>query len=132
VIFAMGIIGTGLLAIPVLAGSAAYALGEAKRWPIGLSKEPNEAKAFYAAIAIATLLGSAIVFSPLDPIKALVWSAVINGVLAAPVMVLLMVMSARGKIMGSNVITGPIRWIGWIATGVMAAAVVAMVATSFV
>jgi Mn2+/Fe2+ NRAMP family transporter len=97
-----------------------------------LSREPSEAKAFYAAIAIATLLGSAILFSHLDPIKALVWSAVINGVLAAPVMVLLMLMCVRRDIMGSNAITGPIRWIGWIATGVMTVAVLAMVTTSFV
>ena len=129
-IFALGIIGTGLLAIPVLAGSAAYALGEARQWPIGLDRKPRKAKAFYATIAIATLVGTAIDFSPIDPIKALFWSAVINGVVATPVMAMMMLMTARADIMKENVVVGPLRWIGWLSTAIMAAAVIAMIATS--
>src|SRR4029453_10133929 len=81
-IFTLGIVGTGLLSVPVLAGSAAYALGETHRWRIGLDRRPMEAKAFYAAIALATMVGVLINFSPIDPIKGLYWSAVINGVVA--------------------------------------------------
>jgi len=128
-VFALGIIGTGLLAIPVLAGSAAYALGEALRWPTGLARKPRDAKAFYATIAAATLLGTGINFSPIDPIKALYWSAVINGVVAVPVMALMMLMTARRDIMAGNTVRGPLRWVGWLSTAVMAAAVAAMVAT---
>jgi NRAMP (natural resistance-associated macrophage protein)-like metal ion transporter len=130
-IFALGIIGTGLLAIPVLAGSAGYALGEAMRWPTGLARKPKEAKAFYATIAIATLLGTAIDFSPLDPIKALFWSAVINGIVSVPVMVMMMLMTVRSDIMEGNTIAGPLKWIGWLATGIMGAAVIVMIGTSF-
>src|ERR1700758_736858 len=85
-VFALGIIGTGLLAVPVLAGSAAYALAEARKWPEGLARKPRKARAFYATIAVATLLGVLINFSPISPIKALYWSAVINGVAAVPIM----------------------------------------------
>jgi Mn2+/Fe2+ NRAMP family transporter len=92
-IFTLGIIGTGLLAVPVLAGSAAYALGEGRRWPVGLDRRPKEAAAFYASVAIATLMGIGLNFTPINPIKALYWSAVINGVVAVPVMVLLMLMT---------------------------------------
>src|SRR5689334_23892138 len=79
-VFTLGIVGTGLLAVPVLAGSAAYAVGEACKWPVGLARRPLAAKAFYGTIALATVLGAAINFSPINPIKALFWSAVINGV----------------------------------------------------
>src|SRR5438270_9481398 len=94
-IFTLGIVGTGLLAVPVLAGSAAYALGEARRWPSGLSRRPGEAKAFYATIILSTLIGMAIGLSPLDPIRALFWSAVINGVVAVPVMVMIMLLTSN-------------------------------------
>jgi NRAMP (natural resistance-associated macrophage protein)-like metal ion transporter len=130
-IFALGIIGTGLLAIPVLAGSAAYALGEAREWPIGLARRPMEAKAFYATITLATVVGTAVDFSPIDPIKALYWSAVINGVVSCPVMLTMMLMTARSDIMGENTIHGPLRWIGWLATGVVTVAVAGMVFRSF-
>jgi len=130
-IFALGIIGTGLLAIPVLAGSAAYALGEARKWPIGLSRQPMEAKAFYATIAIATVVGTAVEFSPIDPIKALYWSAVINGIVSCPVMLTMMLMTRRTDIMGENTIGGPLQWIGWLATAVMTVAVIGMILTSF-
>lgn len=130
IVFAMGIIGTGLLAVPVLAGSGAYALGEARRWPTGFSRNWQEAKAFYATVAIATLVGMVINFSGLDPIKALYWSAVINGVIAVPVMATMMLMAARSDIMGRFAVGGVLKWLGWIATLVMAAAVIAMLVTS--
>ena len=125
-VFALGIIGTGLLAVPVLAGSAAYALGEARRWPEGLARKPKAAKAFYATIALATMVGALINFSPINPIKALFWSAVINGVVAVPVMAIMMILTANPKIMGEFVVGGALRAVGWIATGVMAAAVVGL------
>jgi NRAMP (natural resistance-associated macrophage protein)-like metal ion transporter len=128
-LFAAGIIGTGLLAVPVLAGSAAYAVAETFDWRIGLGRRPAQARGFYAIIAIATLLGVALNFTPVDPIKALFWSAVINGVIAVPVMVIVMLLSARTEVMGRFVVTGPLRLLGWAATVVMGAAVTVMIAT---
>jgi Mn2+/Fe2+ NRAMP family transporter len=128
-IFTIGIIGTGLLAVPVLAGSAAYAVGEGRRWPVGLDRRPKEATAFYASLAIATLLGLGLNFTPLNPIKALYWSAVINGIVAVPVMVLLMLMSADRKIMGEFVIRGWLRALGWLSTAAMGACVTGMAIT---
>lgn len=125
-IFAIGIIGTGLLAVPVLAGSAAYAIGEARQWPMGLARRPKEAQAFYATLVIATLIGMIINFAPIDPIKALFWSAVINGVVAVPVMVVMMLLSARPDIMGRFVVSGFLNWLGWLATSLMGVVVVAM------
>ena len=119
-IFALGIIGTGLLAVPVLAGSAAYAIGEGCKWPVGLSRRPNHAKAFYATLAGATLLGIGITLTPINPMDALYWSAVINGVVAVPVMVVMMLMTARKTIMGDFTVRGPLKWLGWTATGAMA------------
>ena len=130
-VFALGIIGTGLLAVPVLAGSGAYALGEARRWPTGFSRNWQEAKAFYATVAIATLVGMVMNFSGIDAIKALYWSAVLNGVVAVPVMTTMMLMAARSDIMGRFAVGGALKWLGWTATAVMALAVVAMLVTSF-
>jgi Mn2+/Fe2+ NRAMP family transporter len=130
-VFTLGILGTGLLAVPVLAGSAAYALAEARRWPEGLARKPRAAKAFYATIAMATMVGAAINFSPINPIKALFWSAVVNGVVAVPVMAIMMIMTASPKIMGKFAVGGALRAVGWIATAVMAAAVVGMGITAF-
>jgi NRAMP (natural resistance-associated macrophage protein)-like metal ion transporter len=129
VVFAVGIIGTGLLAVPVLAGSAAYAIGEAWKWPIGLSKDPEDAVAFYSTVAAAGALGIALTLSPLDPIKALYWAAVINGVVAVPVMTVMMLMTRENRIMGKFVITGWLRWLGWVSTAAMAACVLAMIAS---
>lgn len=129
-IFALGIIGTGLLAVPVLAGSAAYAICEARKWPTGLARQPLEARAFYATIVIATLSGVAITFSPLDPIKALFWSAVINGVVSAPVMTMMMLIGSNPKIMKDFRISGTLKYVGWIATAVMLAASIGMGVTS--
>jgi Mn2+/Fe2+ NRAMP family transporter len=128
VVFALGIVGTGLLAVPVLAGSAAYALGEAFGWHVGLARRLGRAPSFYATIAIATVVGAALNFTPIDPIKALFWSAVINGVVAVPVMVLMMVMASRPKIMGRFTLSLGLKIVGWAATAVMAAAAVAMIA----
>jgi NRAMP (natural resistance-associated macrophage protein)-like metal ion transporter len=131
ILFALGIIGTGLLAIPVLAGSAAYAVGEARRWPTGLARQPLEAKAFYVTLAIATTIGVAMNFMAIDPIKALFWSAVINGVAAAPIMVVVMIMAMQKRVMGQFTIPPGLAAVGWLATLVMAATVVGMAATSF-
>ncbi len=129
IIFALGIVGTGLLAIPVLAGSAAYALGEAMKWQTGLGRQPKKAKAFYGTIAVAVLLGIGIPFAPIDPMKALFWAAVLNGVAAVPVMVIMMVMTSQKKVMGRFVLTRGLKLVGWLATAVMAVAVVAMFVT---
>jgi NRAMP (natural resistance-associated macrophage protein)-like metal ion transporter len=128
-VFALGIIGTGLLALPVLAGSAAYAVGEAFGWPVGLARKPLRAKAFYGTIAGATLVGGLLNFSPLDPIKALFWSAVINGVVAVPVMIAIMLMAAKPAVMGQFVLPIRLKIMGWLATVVMAAATIGMFAT---
>ncbi|MBR0742256.1 divalent metal cation transporter [Bradyrhizobium liaoningense] len=130
-IFALGIVGTGLLAIPVLAGSTAYAIGEGRRWTVGLSRKPKEAIAFYSVLALSGLCGIGLNFTPIDPIKALYWSAVVNGVLAAPVMVVLMMLVRRPKVMGELVVRGPLYWLGWAATAAMALCIVGMVATMF-
>ena len=128
-VFAAGIIGIGLLAVPVLAGSAAYALGEAFGWPTGLSRLPRDAKAFYATIAVATLIGIFINFVGLDPIKALFWAAVLNGIVAVPLMVVIMIMARQRRVMGAFIVPRPLSAMGWLSTGVMAAAVAAMFAT---
>jgi len=130
VIFALGAIGTGLLAVPVLAGSAAYALGESRRWPVGLARRPKHAKAFYGTIVIATLVGTGICFSPVDPIKALFWSAVLNGVVAAPVMAMMMLTASNESVMGEFAVNGVLRVTGWIATAAMAVASAGMVLTA--
>jgi len=130
-VFAAGIIGTGLLALPVLAGSAAYALGEARRWPVGLARRWPQARAFYGTIAVATGLGVLLNFTPLDPVKALFWSAVINGVVAAPVMVMMMLLAARPDVMGAFVLPPALRLLGWAATVVMALAALVMIASWF-
>jgi NRAMP (natural resistance-associated macrophage protein)-like metal ion transporter len=127
ILFGLGIVGTGLLAIPVLAGSAAYAIGEACKWPIGLSRQPGKAAGFYATLTAAAVLGVAITLSPIDPIKALYWTAVINGVVAVPVMTVMMLMTAQPRIMGKFTISGWLRVLGWASTLAMAACVVGMV-----
>ena len=128
-LFAAGIIGTGLLAVPVLAGSAAYAMAGAFNWKKGLEHRPAMAKRFYRIIAISTLVGVALGFTPIDPIKALYWSAVINGVISVPIMAVMMLMAARTDVMGRFVVTRRLKWLGWLATLVMAVAVAAMFTT---
>ncbi len=128
-VFALGIIGTGLLALPVLAGSAAYALGEALAWPVGLGRRPLQARAFYASIAAATVVGALLNFSSLDPVKGLFWSAVLNGVVAVPVMVMMMLLSVRQDVMGDFVLRPALKVMGWLATLAMALATFGMFAT---
>jgi Mn2+/Fe2+ NRAMP family transporter len=129
-LFALGIVGTGLLAIPVLAGSAAYAVGESRGWKTGLDNMPWQAKGFYAVIGAAMVLGLGIDYSGLDPIKALYWSAVLNGVIAVPMMAAMMVVAGhRGK-MGAFRIGPVLGALGWISTAVMAAATIAMIYVS--
>jgi NRAMP (natural resistance-associated macrophage protein)-like metal ion transporter len=128
-VFAAGIIGIGLLAVPVLAGSCAYALGEAMGWKTGLNKLPREAPAFYLTIAACTLVGIAFNFVGIDPIKALFWAAVLNGVVAVPLMVVMMIMAMQPKVMGKFVLPRALQAMGWLCTGTMAAAVAIMFST---
>jgi NRAMP (natural resistance-associated macrophage protein)-like metal ion transporter len=125
-LFSLGIIGTGLLAVPVLAGSAAYAIAEARGWPEGLERKAYEARGFYGVIAAAMILGVALGFSPIDPIKALYWSAVVNGVISVPIMAAMMVVATSRRRMGAFVATPGQRIFGWAATVIMAVAVTAM------
>jgi NRAMP (natural resistance-associated macrophage protein)-like metal ion transporter len=129
VVFAVGIIGTGLLALPVLAGSASYAVCETFRWNTGLNRKPLQARAFYAIIAGAMLLGVGLAFTPIDPMKALYWSAVVNGVLAAPLMAIMLLIGSNPRIMNKLTLPPVLKTIGWIATAVMAAAAVGLFVT---
>jgi len=130
-VFALGIIGTGLLAVPVLAGSSAYALGEALGRPVGLGRLPREAKLFYITIAVATLIGVFINFVKIDPIRALYWSAVLNGIVAVPLMVVMMLMSDNRRVMGRFLLPLPLKALGWLATTVMAVTAVALIGSWF-
>nr|WP_250888617.1 divalent metal cation transporter [Mesorhizobium sp. dw_380] len=125
-LFSLGIIGTGLLAIPVLAGSAAYAVGESQGWKTGLENKPWQAVGFYVVIGLATILGIAVDYSPIDPIKALFWTAVINGVISVPIMAAMMVVASRRHEMGRFVATLGQRIFGWAVTAIMAGATAAM------
>lgn len=125
-LFGLGIIGTGLLAVPVLAGSAAFAVGEVLRWRTGLERKPREAAGFYGVLAVATLVGLGLTFMRLDPIRALFWSAVLNGLVAVPVLVLLLRLGSSARVMGEFRVTGGLKVVGWLATGVMALAAAAL------
>jgi Mn2+/Fe2+ NRAMP family transporter len=128
-LFASGIIGTGLLAVPVMAGSAAYAVGESLHWKVGLNRDPLRAKQFYAVIGVATLVGFGMNLLHFDPIKALFWSAVINGVVAVPIMFLMMFMAQNKKVMGSFTLNRRQQLLGWLATAAMTAAAIGLFAT---
>jgi Mn2+/Fe2+ NRAMP family transporter len=125
-LFSLGIIATGLLAVPVLASSAAYAVAEAFGWPEGLERHWREAKGFYAIIGVATIVGTGLDFTPIDPMKALYWSAVINGVVAVPIMVAMMMLSGNEKVMGALPVRRKTRFLGWGSVGLMTAAVAMM------
>ena len=125
-VFGLGIIGTGLLALPVLASSSAYAVGETLGWHVGLARRPGRAKAFYAVIAGATLVGVVMNFTPIDPVKALFSSAVINGVVAVPVMAVMMLLSSNPAAMGHYRLPRTLKILGWLATAVMAVAAVGL------
>ncbi|MFJ9449087.1 MULTISPECIES: NRAMP family divalent metal transporter [unclassified Herbaspirillum] len=128
-LFSAGIIGTGLLAIPVLAGASAYAMAGTFEWKNSLESKLNAAKAFYGVIIVSTVVGTGLGFSAIDPIKALYWSAVINGVISVPIMTVMMLMASRTDIMGTFVIRRKLQVLGWLAALMMAIAVVAMLAT---
>jgi NRAMP (natural resistance-associated macrophage protein)-like metal ion transporter len=130
-LFSIGIIGTGLLAIPVLAGSVGYAIGESRGWKTGLDNMPWHAKGFYTVIGAAVLLGLGIDYSGLDPIKALYWSAVLNGVIAVPMMAALMVVAGSKAKMGEFRVGPVLGGLGWLSTAVMAAATITMLYVSF-
>jgi Mn2+/Fe2+ NRAMP family transporter len=121
-LFALGILGVGLMGVPVLAGSAAYALSEVFGWRSSLEESASQASKFYAIIALSVLLAMAIQFTPITPMKALFWSAVINGIVAVPLMVAIMILSSRRSVMGAYVASFGMRVVGWVATGFMAVA----------
>jgi Mn2+/Fe2+ NRAMP family transporter len=128
-LFSAGIIGTGLLAIPVLAGSSAYAMAGAFKWKNSLERTPMQARRFYGIIGISTLIGVALGFTSINPIKALYWSAVTNGVISVPIMAVMMMMAVRTDIMGKFVISTRLQILGWLGTAVMLIVVVAMFVT---
>src|ERR1700761_820286 len=128
-LFAAGIIGTGLLALPVLAGATAYAVAGALHRPYGLEHNPTKAKTFYGVLVVAMIIGAALNLTPIDPIKALYWSAVVNGVAAVPVMVLMLLLSHNKDAMGDYQVKGWVRWLSWLATAIMGVAAIVMFAT---
>ncbi|PHV07816.1 iron transporter [Janthinobacterium sp. BJB412] len=128
-LFALGIIGTGLLAVPVLAGSAAYAMAGAFGWHGSLADNWGGARKFYAIIIGSTLIGVALCFAPVDPMRALYWSAVINGVISVPIMAVMMLLARRHSVMGKLVVSRRLGLLGWLCTGAMGVAVLAMLAT---
>ena len=130
-LFSLGIIGTGMLAVPVLAGATAYAVADSFGWRQGLDRKLFEAKEFYAIIAFATLGGVLLDFTPIDPIKALFWSAMINGVIAVPIMIVMMLMATQVEVMGQFAIKRRLKFLGWLATAAMALIVVTMLATAW-
>jgi Mn2+/Fe2+ NRAMP family transporter len=129
VLFAIGLIGAGLLAVPVLTGSAAFAVAETFGWPSGLDEKPRHAKKFYGVIAASTLVGVLIDFAGINPIKALFWTAVINGVVAPPLLVVVMLVSNNRRVMGSRTNGLFANIIGWLAALIMFAAAIGMFAT---
>ena len=125
-LFALGILGVGLIGVPVLAGSAAYALSEAMGWKFGLERKAARARGFYGVIAVSMLVGIVIQYSPMSPMKALFWSAVINGIVAVPLMVVIILVVSKKSVMGDYTAGRPIIILGWIATAVMGIAAVCM------
>jgi Mn2+/Fe2+ NRAMP family transporter len=130
-LFAIGIVGTGFLAVPVLAGSGAFAVAEIFGWKEGLEYQPQQAAGFYSIIVLASFIGVLIDWSPIDPMRALFWSAVLNGLAAVPLMIAMMIVVSRHKVMGRFTANRLLLILGWAATLVMTLASVAMLATSF-
>lgn len=126
ILFAIGILGVGLIGVPVLAGSAAYALAETMGWEWGLERTVKQAKGFYGIIAISVLAALAIQYSPISPMKALFWSAVINGVVAVPLLVVILLLASKESIMGKYVVPRYLQVLGWMTTGVMGFAAIWM------
>ena len=130
ILFALGILGVGLIGVPVLAGSAAYALAEAMGWNSGLERKATDARGFYGVIAVSVLAGLIIQYSPISPMRALFWSAVINGLVAVPLMVVIILLASKRSVMGHFTSSRPILFLGWIATAVMGLAAVLMIVPS--
>lgn len=128
-LFASGIVGTGLLAVPVLAGAAAFSVAEAFKWRASLQRKPHEARRFYGVLAAATLVGLGLNFVKIDPIRALFWAAILNGVVAVPVMVVTMLLSSKKEVMGQFTMPTVLKTVGWLATVVMFLAAIGMFAT---
>jgi Mn2+/Fe2+ NRAMP family transporter len=126
ILFALGILGVGLIGVPVLAGSGAYALSEAMGWRSGLERKAADARGFYGIIAVSVLAGLVIQYLPISPMKALFWSAVINGVVAVPLMVVIILLVSKRSVMGDYTASRPIVALGWVATAVMGAAAIWM------
>jgi Mn2+/Fe2+ NRAMP family transporter len=125
-LFAAGILGVGLIGVPVLAGSGAYAVAEAVGWKEGLERKAADARGFYGVIAFSVLAGLAIQYTPLSPMRALFWSAVINGIVAVPIMIVVILLASRRSVMGTYTAPKSLIVLGWIATAVMAAAAASM------
>jgi len=130
-LFAIGIVGTGMLAVPVLAGSAAYAVAETFRWRASLESKPRQAPQFYLVLCAAVMIGISLNFFGIDPIRALYWSAVVNGIVAVPLMFILMLMSTKSAVIGQFVLPGYLRFVGWTATWIMLFASLGFLATAF-
>jgi Mn2+/Fe2+ NRAMP family transporter len=126
ILFALGILGVGLIGVPVLAGSGAYALSEAMGWKEGLERSVGQARGFYGIIAVSVLAALGIQYSPISPMKALFWSAVINGVVAVPLIAVIIILVSKKSVMGNFTASRPLVILGWIATAIMGAAAVAM------
>jgi NRAMP (natural resistance-associated macrophage protein)-like metal ion transporter len=126
ILFGLGILGVGLIGVPVLAGSGAYALCEAMGWKWGLERKATDARGFYGVIAASVLIGLVIQYSPISPMKALFWSAVINGIVAVPLLAVIVVLVSKKSVMGQYTASWPTIILGWIATAVMGAAAVRM------
>jgi len=125
-LFALGILGVGMIGVPVLAGSGAYALSEAMGWKEGLERGATDARGFYGVIAVSVLLGLVIQYSPISPMKALFWSAVINGVVAVPLVAVIVLLASKKKIMGPFTASRAVVMLGWLTTAVMGVAAVVM------
>jgi Mn2+/Fe2+ NRAMP family transporter len=129
ILFAVGLVGAGFLAVPVLTGSAAYAVAETFGWRSGLDEKPRRAKRFYGFIALSTLVGVLIDLVGINPITALFWTAVINGVIAPPLLVVVMLVSNNKRVVGSRVNGVWTNIIGWLAAVIMFAAAIGMFLT---
>lgn len=125
-LFTIGLLGVGLIGVPVLAGSAAYAAAEAMGWKEGLERNPTDARGFYGVIAVSVMIGLGMQYSPISPMKALFWSAVINGVVAVPLMVVIILLASKRAVMGAYTASRPIIALGWIATIIMGAVAIRM------
>jgi Mn2+/Fe2+ NRAMP family transporter len=130
-LFSLGLIGAGMLGVPVLAGSCAYAIAEAADWVGSLEVHPPLAHGFYTVIAIAMALGLGLDYAGLNAVKMLFWSAVLNGVLAPPLLILVVLLTSREDVMGEHRNGTLLRWLGWMCAGVMLLATVIMFVTAF-